>query len=174
MLKRHTPEIVVKALEFAVERHGDQLYGTNPYYYHLRAVVSTLQAFSIWDKRILAAGYLHDVLEDTDTEKQELVDMFGPAVANMVDACTDGPGKNRKERKRRPYDLIPKMPFAVTVKVADRLANVIANRVEGNDDKMDMYRKEQFLFNDHLRACVPERDTATRAMFETLDLQLKY
>ena len=173
MLKKHTPLIVVSAAEFAVDRHGDQMYGVKPYIYHLRAVVSTVQAYHVWDKHILAACYLHDVLEDTATTKEELVREFGPYIADMVDACTDGTGKNRNERKKRPYGLIPRVPGAVTVKVADRLANVIANRVEGNAHLSKMYQEEHFLFCDHLRSCVPADDTATLAMFATLDLQLR-
>ena len=173
MLKKHTPDIIIRASEFATQRHGAQMYGDKPYIYHLRAVVSTVQAFHIWNKYIIAACYLHDVLEDTDTSKAELEAEFGTWVADMVDACTDGVGGNRRERKSRPYGLIPKTLGAVTVKVADRLANVIANRVEGNAGLSDMYRKEHAGFCSHLRACVPEDDTSTLAMFATLDLQLK-
>jgi len=141
-MKKFVPEIVERACDFAVKAHGAQQYGDKPYYYHLRAVVSTMQAYHIWDKELLAAGYLHDVLEDTDVSIDVLQQEFGKRVASLVDACTDGPGANRKERKQRPLDLIPQTAGAVTVKIADRLANVIANYVEGNAGLLKMYGKE--------------------------------
>lgn len=171
-MKRFVPEIVRRACEFAVVAHGDQMYGEKPYYYHLRAVVSTMQAFSIWDKELLAAGYLHDVLEDTDCVKDDLVDMFGQRIADIADACTDGEGANRAERKKRPYLLIPNVPGAVTVKIADRLANVMANYVEGNDGLLKMYRGEHVKFRQ-LYLCIEEGDMATFAMARTLNNQLQ-
>lgn len=170
-MKKFVPEIVKHACEFAVYAHGDQMYGDKPYYYHLRAVVSTMQAFSIWDKEILAAGYLHDTLEDTEVTKADLVTLFGQSVADMVDACTDGEGKNRAERKARPYSLIPNVPGAVTVKIADRLANVMANYVEGNDGLLAMYDKEHRKFRE-LYTCIPEHARSTKAMARTLNNQL--
>ena len=172
-MKKFVPEIVERACRFAVEKHGDQMYGNVPYYYHLRAVVSTMQAFSIWDKRLLAAGYLHDVLEDTPVTKEEIASKFSPYIANIVDACTDGEGKNRAERKARPYQLIPTVPGAVTVKIADRLANVITTRIGANSNESlaRMYAKEHASFSA-LYYCIDRDDRATGAMADILDLQL--
>jgi len=171
-MKKYVPEIVERAMAFAVMTHGDQMYGNKPYYYHLRAVVSTMQAFSIWDKELLAAGYLHDVIEDTPVTGELVGSLFGFKVASIVDACTDGEGKTREERKVRPYRLIPQISGAVTVKIADRLANVIANLVEGNTKLAQMYAREQEQFSK-LYDCIPAHDTSTLAMATTLTQQLK-
>ena len=171
-MKKFVPVIVQEACEFAVRAHGDQKYGVKPYYYHLRAVVSTLQAFTIWDKDILAAAYLHDVLEDTDTTCFELNKVFNSKICSIVDACTDGEGKNRKARKERPYTLIPTVPGAVQVKIADRLANALSNLVEGNLSIAKMYKKEHPQFQDRLYGCIDPEDGATIAMSVTLDRHL--
>lgn len=171
-MKKFVPVVVKDACDFAIQAHGDQKYGVKPYYYHLRAVVSTLQAFTIWDKDLLAAGYLHDVLEDTDVTYDDLRKHFNDRICNIVDACTDGVGSNRVERKERPYTLIPTIPGAVQVKIADRLANTLANLVEGNLDLARMYKKEHPKFQDRLYSCIDPDDGATVAMSVTLDRHL--
>lgn len=171
-MKKFVPEVVKEACEFAIEAHGNQKYGDKPYYYHLRAVVSTMQAFTIWDKDLLAAGYLHDVLEDTNLTYEDLADHFNPKICSIVDACTDGAGGNRKERKERPYTLIPGVPGAVQVKIADRLANTLANLVEGNLSLARMYRKEHPQFQTRLYGSIDPKDGATVAMAVTLDRHL--
>lgn len=172
-MKKFVPVIVERACLFAVKNHGDQMYGKVPYYYHLRAVVSTMQAFSIWDKRLLAAGYLHDVIEDTPVLKEELVSKFSPYIADIVDACTDGEGATREERKVRPYRLIPTVPGAVTVKIADRLANVIACRIGDNsNEKLARQYAEEHAGFMGLYYCIPAEDLATQTMARILDQQL--
>ena len=171
-MRKFVPNVVKEACEFAIEAHGDQKYGEKPYYYHLRAVVSTMQAFTIWDKDLLAAGYLHDVLEDTDVTFKELSKHFNPKICEIVDACTDGLGSDRETRKARPYGLIPGVPGAVQVKIADRLANALANLVEGNLSIARMYKKEHPAFQDRLYGCIDPDDGATVAMSVTLDRHL--
>jgi len=139
-----------RAREYAVEAHRGQQYGTKPYHVHLDAVVEVLRRFGHRDLETLAAGYLHDVLEDTETEFHALSREFGEVVAALVDACTDGAGANRAERKERPYRLIPKTPGALLVKLADRIANVEASRESGSR-LLSMYRKEHPEFERRLR-----------------------
>jgi len=140
---------VLSARTFAAEAHKGQQYGGKPYTDHLDAVVEVLKRFGYDDPEILMAGYLHDTLEDTHTIKDLLVNRFGLRVADLVDACTDGLGKNRKERKERPYNLIPKTPGALAVKLADRIAN-IENAKRTNPGLLKMYRKEQPTFLSRL------------------------
>jgi (p)ppGpp synthase/HD superfamily hydrolase len=133
------------ARETAREAHGGQKYGDEPYEVHLDAVVEVLRRFGCEDSEILMAGYLHDTLEDTHLIKDLLINRFGLRVAELVDACTDGIGRNRKERKERPYRLIPQVPGALTVKLADRIAN-IESAAHTNPGLLKMYRKEQAVF----------------------------
>lgn len=85
--------LVEKARVFAQEKHkgnfrkifldGKLVNGKKPYFEHPKAVVSLLVMVTK-DKEILAAGYLHDTLEDTNVTYEELEREFGKRVADMV------------------------------------------------------------------------------------------
>jgi len=116
--------MTTEAEAFAIAAHGDQLYDGEPYRVHLAAVVRVLNDFG-YVGAYEAAGWLHDVVEDTDVGLAEIVDRFGPDVARMVDAVT-GLGATRAERNARIYVGIAQEPEAAAVKLADRIANVEA------------------------------------------------
>jgi len=146
---------------FAHEAAG-QKYNGQPYVVHLDAVVEVLKRFGVEDEDILVAGYLHDILEDTEASKVTLAFSFGVRAIEIVDAVTDGEGKNRRERKARPYRLIPKVPGALVVKLADRIAN-IESAAKSNLGLLEMYRKEQGKFISELY------DEKHVAMFDHID-----
>ena len=105
---------------------------------------------SMYAPELLAAGWLHDTLEDTSLSLEGLGAVVGEPVSVLVDACTDGEGANRKARKERPYMLIPKTPDTIVIKLADRIANVEAAIEEGKPDLLGMYRKEHPEFRKRL------------------------
>ncbi len=109
---------------FAIAAHGDQLYGGAPYHTHLAAVVRVLHDFG-YVGAYEAAGWLHDVVEDTAVDLASVAEQFGPDVASMVDAVT-GLGATRAQRNARIYAGIAREPQAAVVKLADRIANVEA------------------------------------------------
>ncbi|MBI0533902.1 HD domain-containing protein [Sphingomonas sp. TX0522] len=109
---------------FAIAAHGDQRYDGDPYRVHLAAVVRVLNDFG-YVGAYEAAGWLHDVVEDTGVSLAEIADRFGSDVARMVDAVT-GLGATRAERNARIYAGIAEEPEAAAVKLADRIANVEA------------------------------------------------
>lgn len=138
---------ILEVREFAKSKHRDQKYGDKPYISHLDSVVRVLENFGYGDNYYLvAAAYLHDVLEDTDTTFEELakIDRF---VAEIVLAVTDEPGENRKERKAKTYPKIKGNTFATIIKLADRIANV-SNAINVNDKPgmFEMYKKEHAAF----------------------------
>lgn len=143
-----------RAKLFAESRHAGQTYGkTLPFIHHPTMVVATLKRFGITDQWILAAGWLHDILEDTPTTRSELVSYFGGEVDKLVWAVTDEQGKNRKERKTKAYAKIVEVgPRALIVKLADRIANV-EHSIINNDSKMvGMYLSEARAFYTGLGA----------------------
>lgn len=128
--------LVEEAKQFAEECHVGQRYSDDkPYTYHLQAVVNVLndfrneiEVFTASDDherfdRLLAAGWLHDVIEDTPVTMPHIQVRFGHSVANLVWACT-GVGTNRKERNAEIYRKIGMYPIAAVVKLADSIANV--------------------------------------------------
>lgn len=153
-----------RARHVAAEAHGEmgQTYGAHPYTVHLDAVVEVLRRFGHRDPTLVAAGYLHDTLEDTRLRLEDITKEFGPQVSEIVDAVTDGEGPNRKARKERPYRLIPTVPGALAVKLADRIANIEAARLT-NLGLLKMYRKEQPALRDRLY------DASYAAMFTHIE-----
>lgn len=160
--------LILQARAFAIEAHGDQKYGVHPYVVHLDFVVSVLARFGVIDPSILAAAFLHDTIEDTEVIHEDIVEHFGKPVASIVFAVSDGPGRNRRERKARVYETVPQVYGALEVKLADRIANIEQCQREDNKKLLKMYRKEQGAFEDHLRT--PEASPSSQRMFSHLDV----
>lgn len=127
--------------KFAMERHGDQKYSDGPYSIHLSAVSAVLSRFGIVDESLHKAAWLHDVVEDTPTKIEEVKALFGEAVADLVHRVTNEPGKNRKERHENTYPKIFASDDAITLKLADRIANT-EQSIKDNGDLLEMYKKE--------------------------------
>ena len=125
------------AEKFALKAHGDQMYGSRPYSYHLGKVVDIAIRYggSILTQ---VASWLHDTIEDTDVTKDDVVREFGDNVAHIVDLVSNRP------TKKETCDRIRTDRDAVFVKLCDRLANVL----EG--EKNDKYRKAHPLFKSIL------------------------
>lgn len=134
-----------RAIELAITAHQGQTYGKWPYIYHLADVVGVLRRFGIDSKVLHAAGWLHDAVEDTDLTIEQVAQDCGPEVADIVYRVTDEPGRNRKERKEKTYPKLAQSVDAITVKLADRIANVEASKM-GNPGLLEMYRQEHGRF----------------------------
>jgi (p)ppGpp synthase/HD superfamily hydrolase len=80
------------ALAFADERHAGQIRDLDglPFVTHPVEVACLLHEAGYQDE-VVAAGVLHDVLEDTDAERSDLESRFGHRVAELVEAVTDDP-----------------------------------------------------------------------------------
>lgn len=144
--KSMTPR-VKQARAFAVQAHGDQMYGDKPYVFHLDQVVELLQNYGE-DAQI--AGYLHDAVEDTSVTVEDVAHVFGQFIADCVDLVSDSPGPDRKTRKAKTYARLAKVQgeneLALVVKAADRLANVRRCVTENNRKLLGVYKQEQPVF----------------------------
>ena len=142
--------IVQLAKFVAVAAHDGQQYGDGvPYWHHLEETHDILVEFGVTDPEVLAAAWLHDVLEDCPlvTRGELLREGITPYTLAIVDALTEPKG-NRAERHAATYPRIRRFADAVAVKVADRLASVRACLRTG-DARGKMYAKEH---NDFRRA----------------------
>jgi len=83
-------DLVLGAKNFAHEKHKNQktINGTRPYSDHLEGVVSRLKNLGITDKNVLCAAWLHDILEDTDVDFDQINERFGREVAVTVLSLT--------------------------------------------------------------------------------------
>ena len=156
-----------KARAYAEQKHAGQIHGTRPFTTHLGEVVSALHEFGHLDDDLTAAAWLHDVVEDTPVTIEEIYSEFGNRIGDLVDALTDGPGKTRVEKKQKPYSTIPKVPGAVLVKLADRIANVrhtIAATEPQAEKYYEMYKREHAGFCKALN-----QSGESKEMWEMLD-----
>lgn len=141
--------LIERAREMAIAAHGNQSYGNHPYVFHLDQVAAIAKKLG-YSEDIIIACYLHDTLEDTNLTKQEIAEVFGNHIANIVYAVKDEDGINRKERKSKTYIKIAAMPDAVAVKLCDRIANV-QDAISSNPKLLKMYSKEHPAFEEALR-----------------------
>ena len=91
---------LIDAEIFAREKHKHQVRNDPniPYSDHLEKVVEILTDLGITDKIILAAGWLHDTIEDTDTDYDDIV-KFGKETADIVATLTKDTRMVRDERE---------------------------------------------------------------------------
>ena len=130
---------LVKVEEFARQAHGTQRrkYADELYINHPIRVMTTVQAY-INSLTALSAALLHDVLEDTETKKNEIRDFLltimdtreADETVNLVVELTDQytkenyPQWNRKKRKKMEAERLSKVsPAAQTIKYADLIDN---------------------------------------------------
>lgn len=124
-------EIIIKAYDFAKAAHEGQLRDSGePFFNHPFEVALILADLEL-DLDTVAAGLLHDVIEDTDVTPEELEQEFGSHIFALVDGVTKLeklPFKNRLEREA---ENLRKMIFAmakdirvILIKLADRLHNM--------------------------------------------------
>jgi (p)ppGpp synthase/HD superfamily hydrolase len=140
--------LVADARAFAVQAHGAQLYGAQPYSVHLDAVAELVAPFG---ETAQVVAYLHDAVEDTQLSLEDVRAKFGELVAECVGLLTDAPGANRKERKAKTYARLASVSgqaeLALVVKAADRLANVRACVRDRNAGLWRMYQGEHAAFH---------------------------
>ena len=81
-------DMVLRAFSLAKRAHeGQKRMSGEPYIIHPCHVANILLDLGM-DAETVAAGFLHDVLEDTDVSREELVEEFGEEVTSLVDGVT--------------------------------------------------------------------------------------
>src|SRR6476661_4353712 len=85
--------LISEAAELAARRHNGMARkgrGNEPYINHLAEVANLLALVTDGaDAELVAAGWLHDIVEDAGTAREELVQKFGERVAALVVEVTD-------------------------------------------------------------------------------------
>jgi (p)ppGpp synthase/HD superfamily hydrolase len=146
------------AIEYARQCHKDtnHLYDGKPYAVHLTHVAKLAGQF-IWyfDEQyhdiILAAAWGHDLIEDTRQTYNDVKQRMGESAADIVFALTNEKGKTRKDRaNEKYYTEMKKVPFAVYVKLCDRMANVEHSLATGSS-MLNAYKKEHAAFSYMLK-----------------------
>jgi (p)ppGpp synthase/HD superfamily hydrolase len=134
-------DLLPRAISFACRRHQGQTRkdGETPYVAHpMRVMTSILREFGEADPEALAAAALHDTVEDTATDFDDLAREFGETVARYVALLTKDKRLPEEERERRYFEGLRSAPAPVKLcKIADTLDNLrdAAAGVGGNLDK---------------------------------------
>jgi guanosine-3',5'-bis(diphosphate) 3'-pyrophosphohydrolase len=123
--------LVSEAAELAARRHNGMARkgrGDEPYINHLAEVANLLAlATDGADAELVAAGWLHDTVEDTATTREELAEKFGARVASLVVEVTDDMSLEKPVRRRKQIEDAPhKSAGAKLIKIADKISNVRA------------------------------------------------
>lgn len=120
-------EMVKKAKEFAEQAHAGQTRKTSgrPYFGHPMRVARILAEAGM-APHVVAAGFLHDVVEDTSITMEEIHQQFGASVSNLVAFNTEDKDKTWEERKSHTLDhLITGTIEQKALVVADKYANLL-------------------------------------------------
>ncbi len=120
----------LRAATFAAFKHRDQRrkdQSASPYINHPLAVANVLanEVEGIADDVAITAALLHDTLEDTTTSRQEIEQMFGSDVLQVVLEVTDDKTMAKADRKRLQVTHAASLsPSAKLVKLADKICNL--------------------------------------------------
>ena len=146
--------MIEKAFHIADDAHKDQKRKSGePYIIHPLCVAIILAELEM-DKETIAAGLLHDVIEDTEYSKEDIEREFSPEVAALVDGVTKLTQLNLSQDKieiqaenlRKMFLAMAKDIRVIIIKLADRLHNLrtlqyqtAAKQIEKARETMDIY-----------------------------------
>ncbi|MEZ4462344.1 MAG: bifunctional (p)ppGpp synthetase/guanosine-3',5'-bis(diphosphate) 3'-pyrophosphohydrolase [bacterium] len=124
-------DLIIRAFDFGMMMHeGQKRKSGEPYMSHPVEVMDIIAELRL-DSSSLAAGLLHDVVEDTQTTVDEVRDLFGEDVAFLVDGVTKLSKLSFNTREEAQAQNFRKMVIAmsrdlrvIVLKLADRLHNM--------------------------------------------------
>ena len=144
MKQMNNSPIIIKAIRFATEAHkGQERDDGRPFILHPEKTADILELVTD-DANLIAAGWLHDTVEDTDVTYTQLVEEFGKDVADLVREVT----KIGIEDSVGYYFPFLKTQRGIMLKFADRLSNVADMNTWGDKRKAHYLRKSKFWKSD--------------------------
>ncbi len=120
-----------RAYVYAMKAHGSQVRKSgDPYFSHPLEVAAILTELKL-DDATIATALLHDVIEDTDTTRGEIDQLFGPEIGALVEGLTKIRRLDLVSKKAEQAESFRKLLIAIStdvrvllVKLADRLHNM--------------------------------------------------
>ncbi|MBQ1506024.1 MAG: bifunctional (p)ppGpp synthetase/guanosine-3',5'-bis(diphosphate) 3'-pyrophosphohydrolase [Erysipelotrichales bacterium] len=130
-LSEESMDLIRRAFDFAKEKHEGQFRKSGePYLVHVVAVGYILETLRSGPKTV-AAGLLHDVMEDCGIEHDEMVERFGNEITTLVESVTKIGSLQFKDEKeylaanhRKIFIAMAKDVRVILIKLVDRLHNM--------------------------------------------------
>lgn len=123
--------LITKAYEFAKEKHKNQRRKSGDLYITHPVAVACILATLHSGPSTIIAGLLHDTIEDTDTSREEIAELFGEEIATLVESLTKitrlSDYQNvefEAESHRKIFVAMAKDIRVIIIKLADRLHNM--------------------------------------------------
>ena len=180
--------LVAKAYKVAFAAHDGQVRKSGePYIIHPLSVAIILADLEL-DKETIAAGILHDVLEDTVMSEMEMRAEFGEEVLLLVDGVTklahlhltDGGNIDQKEKNaarlemqaenlRKMFLAMAKDIRVILIKLADRLHNMRTLKYQSKEAQLRIARETQDIY-----CPIAQRLGISKIKVELEDLSMKY
>jgi GTP pyrophosphokinase len=124
-------DLIRRAFDFACDQHVGQLRKSGEDFIHHPWSTAQVCAGMKLDSSTIAAALMHDVIEDTDAELEQVRELFGDEVALLVEGVTKLSKINFASREQAQAENYRKMVMAmaqdvrvVLIKLADRLHNM--------------------------------------------------
>ena len=180
-IRRYHPSadlsMIEKAYQVAAQAHKDQKRKSGePYIIHPLCVGIILADLEM-DKETIAAGLLHDVVEDTVMTYDEIKDEFGEEVAQLVDGVTKlgqlsysaDKVEVQAENLRKMFLAMAKDIRVIIIKLADRLHNMRTLKYMRPEKQKEKARETMDIY-----APIAQRLGISKIKVELDDLSLKY
>ncbi len=170
-------DMIEKAYALAKKAHGDQKRKSGePYIVHPLWVAYILANLEM-DKETIAAGMLHDVVEDTEISEEELTKIFGKDVALLVDGVTklgqlsysSDKLEVQAENLRKMFLAMAKDIRVIIIKLADRLHNMRTLQFMKPEKQKEKAKETMDIY-----APIAQRLGISKIKTELDDLALKY
>ena len=154
-------KIILEAIAFAARRHDGQIRkdGQTPYVSHAYRVAVILdQVFGVNDPEVLAAAVLHDTIEDTTTDFDDIEELFGVKIASWVSTLSKDKRLPNEQREEEYYKALGCAPDQVKlIKLADIFDNTFDSVNAGSSEGTDKILKKIEKYITLFRPSINER-----------------
>ncbi|MCC5911533.1 MAG: bifunctional (p)ppGpp synthetase/guanosine-3',5'-bis(diphosphate) 3'-pyrophosphohydrolase [Clostridiaceae bacterium] len=180
MIEEYNPqcdvELIIRAYNFAENSHVGQYRKSGERYFIHPVEVAKILVELQMDSKTIAAGLLHDVIEDTQHSYDKIKSEFGEEIAELVEGVTklsrltfESKEERQAENLRKMFIAMAKDIRVILIKLADRLHNMRTLKYQSDEKK-----KEKALETLEIFAPVAHRLGISRMKWELEDLCLRH